>query len=151
MIKLFPVNEAVLQDHFSQTGVTDSEMFLYDLLCDRPPEANISNTTLPSLEEHVRFVRSLPYDYWYLVQVKETGRPWINVGSVYLTDRREVGLFFMEEHRGKGYGTQTMLMLKEMHPGDFYFNIAPGNLKSQQFFKEMGATLIQYTFKLEEK
>lgn len=150
-LTLFPVNEAVLQDHFNETGVTDTEMAMYELLLERTPEMNISHQDIPTLEEHCKFVRSLPYPYWYLIQVQEEGRPKINVGTLYLTERREVGLFIYRKHKRKGYGTRAMLMLKEMHPGDFYFNIAPANLKSQAFFEGLGATLIQYTYKLKAK
>ena len=150
-LTLFPVNEAVLQDHFSDTGVTDTEMDMYELLLERTPEMNISHKIIPSLEEHCRFVRSLPYSYWYLIQMKEEGRPIVNVGTIYLTDRREVGLFIFKKHKRKGYGTRAMLMLKEMHPGDFYFNINPSNHKSIKFFEEMGAKHIQNTYALEEK
>jgi len=150
-IDLFPVNEAVLQDHFSVTGVTDTEMTLYDLLLERTPEMNISHKTIPSLEEHCRFVRSLPYPHWYLIQMKETGRPMISVGSIYLTNRREVGIFIFRKHRRKGYAYEAMFQLLEKHPGGILANINPKNQASIKFFEGLGAKHIQNTYELGEK
>ena len=36
-------------------------MFLYELLSERDPVANISHKQMPTYDEHIRFVTSKPY------------------------------------------------------------------------------------------
>ena len=138
----------MLQDHFNATGVTDTEMQLYDLLLERTPEMNISHKTIPTLEEHCKFVRSLPYPFWYLIQLQIPGRPMITVGSVYLTDRREMGIFIFKKHRRQGYARKAIELLLDKHPGDILANINPNNTRSIKFFEELGAKHIQNTYEI---
>lgn len=118
---------------------------LYDLLQERDPKANISHRELPSFENHVKFIRSGPYlDWWLLEANKEV------VGSMYLTDRNEIGLFIFKAYQGKGFGTKALALLREEHEGPFLANISPANGPSQDFFYRNGFELVQYTFKEKE-
>ena len=45
---------------------TDYE-FLYDLLKNRNPRANISHKKLPSFAKHIKFIESRPYSKWYII------------------------------------------------------------------------------------
>lgn len=127
---------------------------LHQLLKERPIEANISHKEMPTWDEHVAFVRSHPYKGWYLIQVyPEHDNPRIPgeraiVGSIYLTHQREVGIFILQEHQNKGYGQAAIWLLKAKYPGKLLANVAPGNHRSQDFFKRIGARQIQVTFEI---
>jgi len=157
MIRLVDVYEVMMMDTYPGNGMFETERVLYDLLKERDPVANISHQKMPAEEEHCAFVRRMPYRHWYLIQdwpmtyedaVFEGKTPeW--VGSIYLTNQREVGIAIFKQHQGKGYGTEAMKLMMEMHPGKFLANISPHNPDSVKFFKRFGAKLIQNTFLLE--
>ena len=42
--------------------------FLYKLLKDRDPKENISHKAMPSYKEHIKFVKSKPYQKWYIIE-----------------------------------------------------------------------------------
>jgi RimJ/RimL family protein N-acetyltransferase len=112
--------------------ISDSE-FLYCLLKDRPVEVNISHKSMPSFEQHQKFVRNWPqqYEAWYIVL--DWGVP---IGSVYLTHKREVGLFILASHQSKGLGTKALAKLIYDHPKNSYLaNISPNNSRSMAFFQ----------------
>lgn len=121
---------------------------LYELLKERAPEMSISHKALPSLDQHAEFVRSIPYQGWYLVRANYVPAA---VGSIYLTRHREVGIFLFARHQGKGYGRQAIEELRKRHPGRMLANVAPTNERSLAFFRKMGARLIQHTFELPEE
>ena len=123
-------------------AVPDPLHFLYGLLLERPKEANISHKSMPSFQDHVRFVDSIPYSAWYLIVTNKGER----VGAIYLSKQNEVGIAIGEQHRGKGYGALALEMLRKLHPGRLLANVAPGNYASHEFFKAMGWKVIQYTY-----
>lgn len=114
---------------------------LYDLLAERTPEQSISHKSMPTMEEHAAFVRSLPYRAWYLIQV---GNEY--VGCVYLSKQREIGVSIFEKRRGNGYATEAVQELMRKWPGRFLANIAPNNKASQAFFTKLGFTPLQVTY-----
>lgn len=113
---------------------------LWELLLERQPEVNISHRELPLYEQHVNFVNSKPYIAWFLIKADDY------VGAIYLTTKREVGLFIFGTEQGKGYGSAALKILKEYFPGPLLANIAPFNYRSQLFFKNEGFQLIQFTY-----
>lgn len=118
--------------------------FLYELLSERDPVANISHKKMPTYDEHVRFVTSKPYLRWYVVYYN--GK---KSGSVYLTRQNEIGIFVKKEWQGKGIGSQILeLIIEKNGPGRYLANISPKNKKSIEFFKNNGFNLIQYTYEL---
>ena len=121
---------------------------LYDLLAERDPEVNISHKEMPTFSEHCGFVLSHPYAYWYLILKIEHISPPVCVGSIYLTDQREIGIAIFKNHQGFGYGSDAVKELMKMHPGKFYANISPHNPASVKFFKQFGAKHIQNTYVL---
>jgi len=123
---------------------TAAEVVLYQLLEERDPEANISHQSMPTYRQHIEFCRRKPYPYWYIIQADGE---W--VGSIYLTNQREVGIAIFKQHQGKGYGTVAVKKLMKKHPGKFLANISPHNPNSVKFFKQFGAQLIQNTYLLE--
>ena len=122
---------------------TDYE-FLYDLLLQRNPDANISHKKMPTYEEHVNFVKSSPYSKWYIIEVDEE-----RAGSIYLTKQNEIGIFLNEGLQEKGIGSNALNLLIGKNPDLRYLaNINPENKKSIEFFKKLGFRLIQYTYEL---
>ena len=47
--------------------VPDAPRFLYELLAERDPIANISHKKMPSWQEHWKFIASEPYKFWGIV------------------------------------------------------------------------------------
>lgn len=122
-----------------------SETILYALLHERTPEQSISHKRMPSVADHEKFVFSIPYLAWYLIEVDGE-----YVGAVYLSDQREIGVSIFSRHRGNGYGTQAVNLLMQMHPGRFLANINPSNDASIKFFEKLGFKHIQNTYSLDE-
>lgn len=127
-MKLIPIQE-----------VADSACYLYALLMERDPEANISHKSMPTVEEHLAFVRSNPYQDWCLIEA-----PYI-VGATYLTHAGEVGIFIFKHSQGRGFGPKAVRMMMERNHGRILANIAPSNERSRKMFEKLGFTLIQHT------
>ncbi|MEM2160340.1 MAG: GNAT family N-acetyltransferase [Candidatus Nitrosotenuis sp.] len=119
--------------------------FLFDLLKERDPKANISHKKMPTYSEHVKFVKSKPYSRWYIIEKSKT-----KIGSIYLSKSNEIGIFLKKKYSGRGYGSEALRVLMEKNPRSRYLaNISPRNLNSIRFFKNNGFKLIQHTFELE--
>ena len=117
---------------------------LYDLLKEKTPEQSISHTEMPTMRAHKMFVASRPYLAWYLIWVEG-----VAIGAIYLTYNREIGIGIFKGLKSRGYGTQAVKKLMELHPGKFYANINPDNYASRMFFQEQfGAKLLQHTYVL---
>lgn len=141
--------------------------FLYKLLNERPPEANISHRELPTLERHRAFVLRRPYRAWYLIAAEPQAprddgfggklafEP-VWVGTVSLTSRNEIGVAVLREYQRRGYARAAVLQLMaEVSPldpvpglraGRYIANVAPGNEASHALFEGMGAKLVQLTY-----
>ena len=128
----------------------DAAGFLYDLLKERDPTANISHRELPPFWKHVKFIESKPYSAWYIVlRGRENCDVLEPIGSVYLTKQDEIGIFLTKEYQGKRYGDRVLSLLMAAEPRPSYLaNIAPGNLISQKFFERSGFKKIQLTYGL---
>ena len=114
---------------------------LYDLLKERTPEQSISHKEMPSMIDHARFFHSQPYQAWYLIQSPDSEY----VGSIYLTNRREIGVFIFNAFKGNGYGTQAIQEVMARWPGKFLANVSPDNKDSMRFFSKLG-NIIQVTY-----
>lgn len=129
-----------LVDVYAHHGALE---ILYELLKERPSEANISHRSLPTFEQHRQFVTRRPYIAWYLIEEAETF-----VGSIYLTKLREVGIFIFQAHQRKGHACAAIKMICEKHPGKLLANVAPGNESSHALFARLGWRVIQHTYEL---
>ena len=117
---------------------------LYDLLLERPHEANISHQTMPTYEQHKDFVASVPYMRWYIIRTGD-----VFVGSVYLTHQREIGVFIKKSHHRLGFARRAVQILMLMHPQKkFLANVAPDNAASHALFQKLGGKIIQQTYAL---
>jgi len=121
--------------------------FLYQLLAERDPRANISHQKIATFEQHVRFVKSKPYSRWYIIKYDDQ-----NAGSIYLTHMNEIGIFLKKEFHGKNIGKRALNLLIALNPREKYLaNISPKNKKSIRFFKKNRFQLVQYTYELRKK
>lgn len=132
--------------------------FLWKMLEERmaEPEVNISHQAMPTMVEHIHYVDNHPYRAWSLIELRGE---WI--GSVYLTQRNEIGIQIAKAHRGEGWGllaVRRMMSIYEPLPGRagerprrFVANINPKNAASIAMFKSLGAELIQHTYQLPER
>ena len=131
-IKLKEVNESDLK-------------FLYQHLKERDPITRISHKKMPTFSEHRKFVASNPYTKWYIIIQKNR-----KIGSVYLTEINEIGLFLKKEFQAKGLGQSSLELLMKLNPRSRYLaNVSPKNKKSADFFKKNNFKLIQYTYEFE--
>lgn len=120
---------------------------LYALLEERQPWQSISHKQMPTLDDHTRFVMSIPYKAWYLIFADrpDATKP-IAVGSTYLTEANELGIFIFKRYAGHGYGKKAIQMVAEKHEGPFYANINPANEASRKFFEDLGFKFLQMTY-----
>lgn len=132
-------------DYGDQHKLHDQALFLYDLLKERDPSANISHKEVPPFFQHLAFINSRPYAVWDLIELD--GKP---IGSVYLTADDEIGIFLSKENHYKGLGRKALLLFMSQNPRTKYLaNISPKNHFSQQFFHGLGFKCIQFTYQLE--
>ena len=119
--------------------------FLYELLKQRDPRANISHKRMPSFKQHESFIQSKPYSKWYIIQSSND-----DIGSIYLSKNNEIGIFLIGKNQNKGVGCKALKLLIEKNPKIRYLaNVNPNNKKSIDFFKKNGFKLIQHTYELE--
>ena len=116
-IKLREVNESDLK-------------FLYQHLKERDPITRISHKKMPTFSAHRKFVASNPYTKWYIIIQKNR-----KIGSIYLTEMNEIGLFLKKEFQAKGLGQSSLELLMKLNPRSRYLaNVSPKNKKSAGFF-----------------
>ena len=121
---------------------------LWNLLRERPAEANISHRGMPTLDNHKAFVLNHPYAAWYMVSSEELERT-TNFGAIYLTKQNEIGIGILAEHARKGYATAAIKALMAKHPRQHYLaNVAPMNHASHTLFQGLGGELVQLTYKI---
>jgi RimJ/RimL family protein N-acetyltransferase len=121
--------------------------FLYNLLKERDPSANISHKKMPTYHEHVLFVSSKPYLKWYVILYGAT-----KAGSIYVTSQNEIGIFIKKSFQDKQIGNIVLKKLIQKNPKKRYLaNVSPKNKNSINFFKKNKFRLIQYTFELNNK
>jgi RimJ/RimL family protein N-acetyltransferase len=119
-----------------------SNSILYRLLEERPVSANISHQEMPTWKKHKQFVKSRPYSAWFLIMDGEEV-----LGSIYLTQQDEIGIFLFEKHQGNGHAGKAISMLMKLHPRKRYLaNINPNNEGSIRMFKRLGFAHIQNTY-----
>ena len=140
-------------------------LLLYNLLLERPQEANISHRAAPPYEEHIGFVWSRPYQHWYIIEVERfRGEPgyehdgWDAVGAISATKNNEIGIAILKAHQGKGYAaaaiTQFLLdhrplpAIPSQRMGKWIANVAPDNAPSHALFKRLGWKPTQITYTL---
>ena len=118
--------------------------FLYNLLKERDPLANISHKKMPTYSEHISFISSKPYLKWYIIMYGSK-----KVGSIYLSRQNEIGIFIKKNFQNNQIGRFALELLIKKNPKKRYLaNVNPNNKTSINFFKNHKFKLIQYTFEL---
>jgi GNAT superfamily N-acetyltransferase len=132
--------------YMTDGGVSEiTLLLLFKVLSERDEITNISHVEMPSYKDHCWFVRSRPYLEWWLII--GDGEP---AGSVYVSRKHEIGIFLLDGHRHKGYGTAVLDRIKDRYKGCTLFaNINPRNSPSISFFEGEGFKHIQNTYRLE--
>lgn len=124
---------------------------LFHLLQERPGYANISHKVIPEWIEHCAFVESVPYPHWYIIEGLSIGGTK-DVGSIYLTNKDEIGIAILKKFWRQGYAKSAIKELIRMQPRKrYYANIAPKNVFSQKMFRNMGFEVIQQTMIYDKK
>ena len=133
----------------------NAETILYQLLRERDSGEyfNISHRWIPTWDNHLSFIKSKPYRYWYIVYIDHEP-----VGSVYLTKLNEIGIFLFRASQRKGHGLNILDALTRRHKplkaisgrrsGRYLANIHPDNARSIKLFSKLGFTLKQVTYEL---
>ena len=115
-------------------------LFLYERLSN--PEFNISHKKLPTFDEHVKFINSKPYKGWWLVYANIFYNTL--VGSVYLTNENEIGIYLIKKYRKCGIGSEILKQIEPMCEGEIlYANINVENESSKKFFTKNGFKLYE--------
>jgi RimJ/RimL family protein N-acetyltransferase len=142
-VKLIPVDPANEQ-HVRVT---------WDVLAQRRAEENISHREMPTLAQHCRFLAKHPYEAFNVIEVDD-----VLVGKIYLTfppaapslPGNEIGFDILREHQRKGYASQAIKLLMQMHgPRRYIFNVNPKNEASRALIESLGGSLCQHTYELE--
>ena len=126
-------------------GVREAATILYALLKERTPDQSISHREMPTLEEHINYVRSEPYKAWFLIVSKEKDAV---VGACYLTDQNELGVAIFKKDQRNGYAREALIELMSMFKGPFLANINPKNNASRSLFEGLGFSHVQDTLRL---
>ncbi len=133
-----PLSLRAVRDHPSYIR------FLYELLQERPVEANISHNRMPTYEQHTAFVKRDPYSCWFLIMAGDT-----MAGSIYLTRHQEIGIHIHTPFRRLGLASWAIPYFMDMiGPQKYLANVAPGNAASHALFSKLGGKVIQHTYAL---
>lgn len=114
-------------------AIDSQAKFLYELLNKRKSKNNISNRIIKSWKDHLNFIDyNNPFSDWYII---EKNQQW--VGSIYLTQRNEIGIYITEKFRGGKIGKDALKLLIQKHPRRFYYsNVNPNNEDLKKFFQK---------------
>ena len=118
--------------------------FLYDLLKERPKNANISHQKMPSFNEHVAYVDSWATRFreWHVICLGDA-----MVGSTYLTHHNEFGMFIMRKYAGRGIARETFRWIERRHKGErLLSNVNPKNKRIIGLLESLGCKVIQHTY-----
>ena len=122
-------------------------LFLYDLLKNRDPIANISHKKMPSYDEHVNFILSNPYTIWYTIEYEGE-----KTGSIYLSKQDEIGISLVDNSLYDKIGKSVIKLLIKNNPRKRYLaKTSPQNKKLQNFFINNGFTGLEYTYEIKSQ
>ena len=103
---------------------------------------NISHKSIPTWDEHMKFIKSKPYFEWDIIFADEE-----QIGNIYLTNRDEIGIFIKKKFQSKGFGSEALKeFLSKTGKTRILANINPTNYKSIQFFGKNGFSHIISTY-----
>ena len=115
-------------------------------------EWGISRESIPSFEEHVRFVKKNPYRAWYLIKIENR-----IAGSVYLTEQNTLGLDYAIKVSGEILKETLQFIFINYEPlppipsvrnANFVANVATNNIDLSSALRDCGYSCIQETYRL---
>jgi len=123
-------------------------IFLFELLKER--EFNISHYSLPSFDEHKKFILSNPY-YKFAIIFFEKRR----IGSIYLKDDNTVGLHLLkkfEKYTSKVITSfeenfKPLEPIKSYRTSSFCFYVSPKDNFRKKILLEKDYEIVSITFK----
>ena len=119
-------------------------LFLYELLKNKDPNANISHKTMPSYDKHVEFVISKPYTSWYIIKADKK-----NVGAIYLSKQDEIGISINNDYEYDQIVKTALKLLMKLNPRKRYLaNVSPNDVRSQEFLLKNGFTGLEYVYEM---
>ena len=152
------MNVHVVDTRLRKVRMRDAR-FLYGLLAERDPKANISHSAMPSYRKHWLFVLKMKlgmrpwydvkYSGWYIIQARipTINQQWAKVGAIYITAANEIGIHITREWQCRAVGRRAIKLLCDQHPrGRYLANISPLNAGSIRFFQSLGFTKIMETY-----
>ena len=121
-------------------------LFLYELLKNKDPNANISHKKMPSYDEHVEFVMSKPYTNWYVIEYDKK-----NVGSIYLSKQDEIGISINNDYEYDQIVKPALKLLMKLNQRKRYLaNTNPKDVRAQEFLLKNGFTGLEYIYELKK-
>ena len=125
--------------------VAENDMpFLYELLKNKDPNANISHKKMPTYDEHIKFVLSKPYTNWYVIEYDEK-----NAGAIYLSKRDEIGISISNDYEYEQIAKTAIKLLIELNPRKRYLvNVRPKDIRTQEFLLKNGFSGLEYVYEM---
>ena len=121
-------------------------LFLYDLLKNKDPNANISHKKMPSYDEHVEFVMSKPYTNWYIIEYDKK-----NVGTIYLSKQDEIGISINNDYEYDQIVKSALELLMKLNQRKRYLaNTSSKDVRSQEFLLKNGFTSLEYVYEMKK-
>lgn len=125
---------------------------LYEILKKR--NYSISHHSMPSFEEHKKFVLGKPYRYWYLIFENEAPE-----GTFYIQKNNSIGINIFTPTSSKitkildfiGIKFKPNTAIPSIVPNYFYINVAEKNTNLVRILEKIGCISIQKSFKLNFK
>ena len=128
--------------------IEDQVKILYKLLKKR--KFKISHKTIPSYENHKKFVYSNPYRKWFLIKFDES-----YLGNFYLTYQNIIGINLINYDDNAQLLSILKFIIEKYKPlkeipsirnSNFLINTSPSNLELNKKLKKMGYQVIQNTY-----
>ena len=123
--------------------INDSDSrFLFELLKKRDLKANLSHKEMPSYKQHIKFIKSKPYQKWYIIEKNRK-----KLGTIYFSKQNEIGVHFLPEIQSELIMQRVIQELIRKNPKEKYFlNVNPKNSSLIKFLEKNAFSLFQYTF-----
>ena len=111
----------------------DNAEFLYEMLKERDSTVNVTHQKLPLFNEHLEFIKSKPYDAWYIIEIESK-----QVGHIYIDNKNRIGWFIKREFKGFGFVIPAFEELKILHKRKNYFGkVNPNNFEAQNLLTKL--------------
>ena len=111
----------------------DNAEFLYEMLKERDSTVNVTHQKLPLFNEHLEFIKSKPYDAWYIIEIESK-----QVGHIYIDNENRIGWFIKIEFKGFGFVIPAFEELKILHKRKNYLGkVNPNNFEAQNLLTKL--------------